>query len=213
MKSQSAVTSAFFPAALAAASVSLAILLLPGGGSSVRPSGMAPALKLVAGDVIAAVQAPVRAAIHVKPKPVVHHATAVTSTPKRTQPAAHTSSAHATAAPAHRRAHHNAATHKRKTPHAPRPTHAAAPPAPTPVKHGNGKGKALGHLKKLASPTPVFVIHGKGHGRANGLAKGHTALVHVLGKTRHGPPVVPPGHAYGKVGGKPTPSHGHGGGK
>lgn len=220
MKSQPAVTSAFLPAALAAASISLAILLLPGGGTSARSSGMAPALKLVAGDVVAAVQAPLHTAVHAKPKVVVHHATAVTSTPKRTQPAARTSSTHATAASADRRAHHSAAPHRQKTPHALRPTHAAAPPTPTPVKHGNGKavghgngkGKALGHLKKLASQSPVSVIHGKGYGRANGLAKGHNAPVPVLGKTLHGPPGVPSGHAYGKNG-RPAPSHGRGGGK
>ena len=177
-----------------------------------RSSGMAPALKLVAGDVVAAVQAPVRAAVHANPKVVVHHATAVTSTPKRTQPAVRTSSSHATAAPSHRRAHHSAAPQKQKTPQAPSPTRAAAPPTPTPVKHGKGKGKALGHLKQLASQSPVSVIHGKGHGRANGLAKGHNPPVPVLGKVLHGPPGVPPGHAYGKSG-KPAPSHGRGGGK
>ena len=217
MKPQPVVTTAFFPTALAVASISLAILLLPGGGTSARPSGLSPALRLVAGDVVAAVQAPLHAAAKAKPRTLVRHATGVATAPARKQPAALPSSARPARVQAHRPVHHARVRHKRPLARAPRPTRIAAPPAPTPVVHGNGKGvghrngkgKAVGLLRK-AAPSPTAPIRGRGHGRANG----HEAVAH--GKSAHtssGPPAVPPGHAYGKGGSTQALPHGRGGGK
>lgn len=219
MKPQPVVTSAVFPTALAVASISMAILLLPGGGASARPSGLSPALKLVAGDVEAAVQAPIHAAAGTKPKAVVHPATVVASTPSRKQPTAPTSSVRPAHAQAHHPVHHAPVRHSHvlHTQPPPRTTHAAPRAAPAPSAHGHGKGvgrgigkgKALGLLRKTGKP-PTSVDHGKGHGRANG----RDAVTHGnSGQTRHGPPVVPPGHAYGKGGAKPALSHDRGGGK
>lgn len=216
MKPQPVVTNAFFPTALAVASISLALLLLPGGGTSARPSGLSPALKLVAGDVVAAVKPPVHAAAKTKPTTIVHHSAQVANAPVRKQPAAVTSSAHPARAQAHRPLHHTPGRHKQAPTHKPRTTQAVARPAPTPVQHGkrkgvgrgNGKGKALGRLKTPAA-SPTSVSRGQGHGRANG----HNAVVHGnSAHTRRGPPVVPPGHAYGTVG-KPALPYGRGGGK
>jgi hypothetical protein len=227
MKSQPAVTSAFFPAALAAAAISLAILLVPGGGGPVGSSGLAPALKLVAGDVVTALKAPVLAPSQAKARTVVRHAKRAASTPERKQGVAVTPSAHAAVAPAHRAVHHSTvrrstvhhspAQHKHAAGHVQRTTQTAAPPAPTPVRHGNGKGigrgngkgKALGRLGKTAR-SPASASHGKGHAYANG----HSATVHGhSANTRHGPPAVPPGLAYGKGGSKQGLPHGRGGGK
>lgn len=217
MKPQPVVTSAFFPTALAVASISLAILLLPGGGTSARPSGLSPALRLVAGDVVAAVKAPLRPAAKAKPTTVVQHATRVVTTPARKQPAARTSSAGPARVQAHRPVHRGPAGHTRPLAHAPRPTQTAAPPAPTSAVHGNGKGvghrngkgKALGLLPKTAQ-SPTVPGRARGHGRANG----HDAASHGnSAHARNGPPAVPPGHAYGKGGSTPGLPHGHGGGK
>jgi hypothetical protein len=46
------------PAALAVGSISLSLSLLPAGAASVRASGVAPALRLVAGEVVAAAKNP-----------------------------------------------------------------------------------------------------------------------------------------------------------
>src|SRR5262249_29158093 len=74
------VTSAF-PAALAAASITLSLLLIPGGGSSLHSSGVAPALRLVAGDVATVVQAPVQAVTRTH-----HHQKSVASSPPTAAP-------------------------------------------------------------------------------------------------------------------------------
>lgn len=214
------VTSALFPTALAVASISLALLLLPGGGTSSRPSGLAPALKLVAGDVVAAVQPPAPETAKAKPRTVVHQTTPVTNAPERKQPAAVTSSP-ATVKPAplpvrHSPVHHAPAPLKASV-HPTHTTQAKALPAPAPVQHGNGKGighsngkgKALARLPKPA-PSPASASHGKGHGLANG----RSGAVHAHSvNTPHGPPAVPPGHAYGRGGVKQGLPHGPGGRK
>jgi hypothetical protein len=227
MKPQSVVTSAFFPTALAVASISLAILLLPGGGSSVGSSGLAPALKLVAGDVVTAVSPPVRAPAKAKAGTVVHQASRVgvtSSAPAAVAPV-HSAVHHAAVPPktVHPRTvhpssvHHGPAPHRQAVAHAPPVTRVVAPAAPTPVRHGNGKGighdngkgKALGRLGKT-TPAPASTSHGKGHAHANG----HSAAVHGnSGDTRHGPPAVHPGHTHGSGGGPPGLAHGRGGGK
>ena len=223
MKPQPVVTNAFFPTALAVASISLAILLLPAGGSPMGSSGLAPALRLVAGDVVTAVKAPVTTRAKARPKTILHRAVRSASTPVPTQGAAVTSSARGAVAPAHRAVHHAAvrrspAPHKRAAGRAPRATHAAAPAAPAPVAHGKGrgighergKGKALGRLRKTTlSPAPAS--HGKGHAYANG----HGVELHgAAASVRHGAPAaVPSGLARGGASGAQGTWHGRGGGK
>lgn len=183
MKLQATATTAVFPAALVAVSIALAVLLLPGAAVPARSSGVAPALKLVAGEVVAAVQAPVRAVTRAGRS---EHAAASgarqsvipassqqqsASAPKRIVPAHHARADH------HRVLRRHAVT---RTP----VTTNLAPPAPlSPVTgHGNGKAKAWGHLKKLVSKTTPAVT---GHGKR----RGHSE------DAPHGPPAVPPGLA------------------
>jgi hypothetical protein len=188
MKLQATATTAFFPAAFAAASISLALLLLPGAAVPAPSSGVAPALKLVAGEVVAAVQAPVRVVARAHhPK----HAAVSSAIPVTSQlPSA---SVPRRPVPAHRRR----ADHQRVLPHRavtrkPVTTNLvpSAPSSPV-TEHGHGKAKAWGHLKKLAQKsTPALAapapapLHG-GHGKA----RGHSAAA------PHGPPAVPPGQA------------------
>ena len=94
MKLQVPLTNAFFPAALAAASISLALLLLPGAGTSERSSGVAPALRQVAGEVATAVRIPVHGVKTKHPK----HAHGSTTSLSR----AHSAPAHHAAASAKR---------------------------------------------------------------------------------------------------------------
>jgi hypothetical protein len=211
MKLHVPVTSAFPPAAVAGASISLSLLLLPGGAASVHSAGVAPALKLVAGDVIAAVKGPehaVKRAQHPKPKPkaVLSPAVDAPVAPQRTRP--HHSASRTRSAPAHR-----------PVPRAPAPWTPATTPkllVTTPAApvlergHGHGKARALGHARKR-EPVPVAedkaAQNAHAHG-GNGKARGRPADV------PHGPPAVPPGHEKG--GGQRAGDHGapgRGGGK
>jgi hypothetical protein len=186
MKLQAPVISAFFPAALAVASISLAILVLPGGGAPARSSGIAPALKLAAGDVVAAVEVPVRAVTSVRRKTAVPHETPadpVTRVVALTPPTTHSHlSSRAVRAPtAGKPVHHVRASRTRVTTSAP-------------AKHdngGKGEGKAVGHVRKLAaSPVPANAVEHPGQAKGHGVeARGRPA------DAPHGPPAVPPGHA------------------
>lgn len=202
MKPQAAVTSSLFPAALAVASISLALLLLPGGGTSVRSAGVAPALRLVAGDVVAAVKPPVQVAEHAKPKPTVHHAAAtVARAPVRTRAAVISPPKRAATAPAHHSSPRPAPT---SSPRA--QSHAGTqPPAAAPVvtKHGNGNGHAYGRSKKTGPP---------GHSPS---APGHSASAPGHSGVAHGNPHgLPPRQAENaQRPGDQGDSHGHGGGK
>ena len=179
MKLQATATTAVFPAALVAASISLAVLLLPGAAVPPRSSGAAPALELVAGEVVAAVEAPAQAITR------THHSGRVAvasanrsaipagaqqhsvSVPKRTVPAHH-------ARVDHRPSERQHAVTRKSSP----PTLAPRAPLLPVAAHGRGPAKALGHLKQL----------GRGAG-GHGKALGHSAAA------LQGPPAVPPGQA------------------
>jgi hypothetical protein len=214
MKLQATVTSAFFPAALGAASISLALLLLPAGAAPTRSSGVAPALKLVAGDVVAAVGAPVRAVTRADrhPKPVAlsnpEQTTAIAPTPTES----HAPSVRKSNAPVRHRRATRRVTRPRPVARAPLTTHSTqhAPASPVP-EHGHGKAKAWGHSKQLEpKPLPAVTraVRNAGVGRGHGKALGHPADV------PHGPPTVPPGQAKHEAGGgEHAAPPGRGGGK
>jgi hypothetical protein len=165
-------------AALAAASISLSLLLLPGGAASVRPSGVAPALKLVAGDVAAAVQEPVRTAARAHPTPVGSSAVSVGRAPARPQPLS--SPSRIRSVPAHGSVHRGPVSLKPAV--TPTPVTTPAAPVSQPVarlaEHGQGKANAFGHLRKIALLP------------ASASKTAHGRPADVL----HGPPSVPPGH-------------------
>jgi hypothetical protein len=175
MKLHASVTSAF-PAVLALASISLAVLLLPGRPAAPRSSGVPPALKLVAGDVVAAVEAPVRAVTKTQPRT----RSAGSHTRAAAPPTATATATHRRAsAPAQRPNAHRSAPRAREpqnhpTPPTPLVTRSAPTAAPKVVQpaagHGHGKAKALGHARKAAAPP---------HGPPADVPQG--------------PPVVPPG--------------------
>jgi hypothetical protein len=242
MKLHRPVTSVF-PAALAAASITLSLLLIPAGGSSLRSSGVAPALRLVAGDVATVIEKPVQAVTRAHHKSAPPPASTVRGTQQRTPVTHHVSSqprAHRT--PAHKAVgHHKApsaprAVAKRRvtTLAATRPPKAIAPAA----KHGHGK--ALGHAKKAKAwgrgGKPKSVAHAAPKATAQPVAptKNHgkgKALGHVK-KPKSTPPAVTNaaaqptaptatgrGHAYGHSAGVPhgppavPPGHERGGKK
>ena len=213
MKLQAPLNSAFLPAAFAAASISLALLLLPAGAAPRPTSGVAPALKLVAGDVVAAVETPVRAvtgAHHPKPVAVFH--------PKQTAVAPATTRSHSAPVrksnvPAHhRRTAHRRVPRLRAVARTPVVIHATphAPISPV-VEHGHGKANAWGHAKKLTPKAPPAVIGAAPDARAD---HGHGHAYGRPADVPHGPPAVPPGLAKGEPGtNKPAAPPGRGGGK
>jgi hypothetical protein len=182
MKLQVPLSSAF-PAVVATASALLLLVMLPAGGATVRSSGVAPALKLVAGDVVAAVEAPVRVASRPqpKPKPVGTHAAAPTTTAQ----IAHS-------APVHRHAEQRVQASRPRVV-ASRPVTKQAAPAPSSpaAEHGHGRAKALGHVRKAASQsTPVnATLHVAGKNTGHVKAHGRPA------EAPQGPPAAPPGQA------------------
>ena len=186
MKLHVPVTSAF-PAVLATASALLLLVMLPAGGASVRSSGVAPALKVVAGDVVAAVENPVRVVTraNAKPKPVVSSAASATATAQVARPV-----------PVHRHARHRARASRPRLVTS-KPVTTPATPAPTPIapitERANGKAKALGHVPKIAAQSTSTSTSGTLQ-RAqanNGHVKAHGRPADVP----HGPPAVPPGQA------------------
>jgi hypothetical protein len=203
MKLQLPATSAV-PVALAAASIALALLLVPGGGVTERPSGVAPALRLVAGDVAAVVKSPVRAVTRTHAQPAAAPPVAVAVLHEPAQRA--TAPAPSRAAVRHKAAHSHLATPVHVVPRAPA---AATRPAPKviaqPIKHVRGKAKALGHLHKTKEKGKAL-----GHGPkvAPSQPLTHPAAV------PHGPPAVPPGHVKnGKSVSDNAAANGRGGGR
>jgi len=208
MKLQATATTAFLPAALAAASISLALVLLPGSAVPAHSSGLAPALRAVAGNVVAAVEAPAGTVAkgHRHRKPVARHAA-------RTTPASTSSHATAVATPTtpaqRRQTAHRRVRRARPATRVHPTTQAASPVTTSPaVGHGRGKAKALGHLKKAAPEAAhPAVPASRGAGSGHGKALGHSA------DAPHGPPAVPPGQAKKAVpgAGGHGASHGPGG--
>src|SRR5207248_7149771 len=129
--------------------ISLSLLLLPGGGAPVRSSGVAPALKLAARDVVAAARIPVRAMTRTHSKPAVSRATGLAGTPATAHSSLASSSARS--APAARSVHHRRVSQTSASTPAP-VTALAAPVWTVPLAtEGHGNGKAFGHVRKIAS--------------------------------------------------------------
>jgi hypothetical protein len=208
------------PAVLAAASISLSLLLLPSGGASVRSSGLAPALKLVAGDVVEAAARPVRVVTRAQPKPVASPAVSVARTREQTQ----LSSVpfRSRGMPAHRLVHRSRVSPTTPVTRAPVTVRAASREAarravqPTVklVGHGHGKAKAWGLLRKAKAwglrwrivPLPLAARTTAATG-GHGEARGHTLAAPP------GPGAVPPGREKGgQVSDAPSASSGRGGG-
>jgi hypothetical protein len=172
------------PAVLATASALLLLVMLPAGGAPTRSSGAPPALKLVAGDVVAAVESPVRVVSrpNPKPNPAATPAAAATATVQVAHPA-----------PVHRHAQHRIrASRPRIVASRPVTKQAAPTPISTIVEHGNGKAKARGHMRRTdpQAVSPSEALHAaKVNGAAHAKAQGRPADV------PHGPPAVPPGLA------------------
>jgi hypothetical protein len=176
MKLQATVTTAFLPAALAAASISLALLLLPGAAVPAHSSGLAPALKSVAGNVVAAVEAPV----HTVTRVAHQQRKSIVSPSARNATTAVGRTSHAPSV-----VKHTPPERKGRVAH----RHVLRTPAPS-TSHGRGKAGALGHLKKAAPQAAHPAIQaGQSARGGHGKALGHSADV------PHGPPAVPPGQA------------------
>ena len=210
MKQQLPATSAG-PVALAAATIVLALFLLPSGGASVRSSGVAPALKLVAGDVAAAVQGSAPAVAKAQPKSVASPSAGVAAPHARTPQSPAPSQTRSV--PEHRAVARLRGSPKHVVSHTPAKVRAAPTPKLTakPATHGHGKTKALGHLKKAKAAG--FWHRGKAVGRQHKAATvavsaskpGHPARATRSQGQAHGrptnvppgPPAVPPGQAKG----------------
>ena len=190
MKLPVSVTSAFVPAALAVASISLSLLLLPGGGAPVRSSGVASALKLAARDVVAAARIPVRAMTRAHSKPAVSRATDLAGTPAQSSLA----SSSARSAPAARSVHHRRVSQTSASTPAP-VTALAAPVWTVPLAtEGHGNGKAFGHVRKIAS------LRAKTHGRPADVPPEPPSV--PLGKAKAGQDAGESGALKGRGGGK-----------
>jgi hypothetical protein len=170
----------------------------------VRSSGVAPALKLVAGDVVAAVENPVRVVSRshhpeVKP-PTATPAAAGTAAVQVTRPA-----------PVHRHVQHRVRASRPRVATSRQATkQAAAAPVPPIAEHGQGKAKAWGHVRKTASHPKSATDAVQGSpvtGAAHAAAHGRPADV------PHGPPAVPPGQEKKADSGEQGASGGRGGGK
>jgi hypothetical protein len=201
------------PVALVAASIALALLLLPGGGVSVSSSGVAPALKLVAGDVAAAGQgsAPAVAEAKAQPNSVASPSAGVAAPHARTRQSPAPSETRSV--PAQRAVTHLRVSPKHVVTHT--PARVPAAPAPNliakPATHGHGKAGPLGHLRKTEAVG--FPRKGKAVGRQRKVAPvavaaskpGRTARAKGSQGQMHGrrtdvpqgPPAVPSGRANG----------------
>jgi len=200
------------PVVAAAAAIVCALLLLPGGGGSVRSADVAPALRLVAGDVAAVVQSPARSVAKAHPKSAASHSTGVAATPVSTPKSSPPVRVHS--APVRRAVSRGPAspTHVVKSTPVKAPVLAAPRVIMQSVKHGRGKAKALGHLKKAdkvvghRKKAGLHTSSHAAHGNPVKRASGPPAAV------SHGPPAVPPGQAKKAAGGQPA-SSGRGGKK
>ena len=185
MKLQATATTAFSPAALAAASISLALLVLPSAAVPAHSSGVAPALKLVAGDVVAAVEASAHAiGKEHRATPVVSHAT-------RTAVPATTPTRSISIAKRNAPAHHRQPAHTR-----------------TPRPHSVTRTPATTHSAPNATPT---VTGAAAHTRVD---SGHGKALGRPADVPHGPPAVPPGQAKkAPAPDEHAAARGHGGGE
>jgi hypothetical protein len=211
MKQQLPATNAS-PVAFIAASIALALFLFPGGVASVSSSRVAPALKLVAGDVAAAVQGSAPSVAKAQPESVALPSAGVGAAHARTRrPLAHSETR---SVPAHRAASHFRGSPKHAVTHP--PARVSAAPAPKligkPAAHGHGKAKALGHLKKAKALGFWHKGNGVGRRRKGGAPvvvsaskPGHPARANGSQGQVHGrpadvpqwPPAVPSGQAKG----------------
>jgi polyphosphate kinase len=159
------------PTALAAASIGLSLFVLPGGGGSLRPLPVVPAVNLVTGRIAASVRAPGHAApasSRVSPPAAAGAATVSTSAGGARHASRPTSPRVRPAAP-RRSASPPPVSSPRSTP--------AASPAPAaPPALGRGKVKL-----QLQAPSPPGLSrsagggHGRGHDRAQGAPQGPPA--------------------------------------
>jgi len=219
--------SSAFPAALAAASIALSIVLLPGGSASVRSSGVAPALRLVAGDVALVVGRPVLTAPKAHRTPVTRSTVVVPRTHAPTQPT------HQSASPSrtHKVPAHGSKGHARVSSARP---HAVKNRRGTRTAGHVRKAKAAGHVRKARAaghasktkaarhaPMTKAVAHVRKvkAGRHTPRAKGHARKAAPSPPSAAGQSASPPngghGHAYGRrVGaappGPPAVPRGHG---
>ena len=200
------------PAALAAASIGLSLFMLPGGGGSVRPLPVVPAMHL-AGQIAASVGQGAGAPFAPAPvhRPTVAHVAAphvvtstgrlrqaarppVTRTPARPPVARHPVAAPPPAAP-------------ETQPSAPTTVAPAALSSP-PSSHAHGRGKPMPRSPTgTAAHTPPGLSGSHGHGPAGGHGRSE--------EHPHGPQTAPPGRAPGGGNGEDHGEHGggdHGGG-
>lgn len=184
-----------------------------------RSSGVAPALRLVAGNVVAAVESPVRRVVsHPAPaKPATTPAVAGPAAVPVARPA-----------PVHGHAQHGVRASRSRVASSRKVTTPAAAATISPVtKHSRGKAKALGQVRKSASHSKPAIKaapkdarmtgagHLKAHGRPAGTPRGRPAVV-PHGRPAdvpHGPPAVPPGQEKKGDTGEQGVSAGRGGGR
>jgi hypothetical protein len=202
--------SSAFPAALAAASIALSIVLLPGGSASVRSSGVAPALRLVAGDVALVVGSPVLTAAKAHRTPVAPSTVVVPRTNAQTEPT------HQSASPSrtHKVPAHGLKGHGRVSSARP---HAVKNRRETPTAGHVRKAKAVGHVRKARAaghgskaeparhaPMTKAVAHGRKVKavRQTPKAKGHARKATSSPPSAAAQSASPPngghGHAYGR---------------
>jgi hypothetical protein len=171
MKPTVAPVTQIVPAALAAASIGLSLFVLPGGGESLRPLPVVPAVNLVTGRIAASLEAPGHAAA----------ASSRLSVP--TAPAVSTSAGGArhAAGPAGPRVRRLVPRRSVAPPpvSSPRST-LAAPHAPAPRATGRGKAKLQ---VQAHSPPGLSRSAGRGHARGHNRAQG----------APQGPPAERPG--------------------
>jgi hypothetical protein len=211
--------------------------LLPGGSASVRSSGVAPALRRIAGDVAVVVGSPVHTAAKAHRTPITPSTVVGPTTHAPTQPT------HQSAAPSrtHKLPAHGSKGHGRVSSARP---HAVKNRRGTPTAGHVRKAKAVGHARKARAAGHVSKAKAARHApktkavghfrkvkavRHTPKAKGHAR------KTASSPPSAavqttsPPnrghGHAYGRRAdaapprppavprGQPKPGHGDQGGK
>jgi hypothetical protein len=223
MKQQLPATSAG-PVAFVAASIAVALFLFPGGVASVSSSGVAPALKLVAGDLAADVQGSAPSVAKAQPKSVASPSAGVGAAHARTRQSPAPSETRSVSA--HRAASHLRGSPKHVVTHP--PGRVSAAPAPKligkPATYGHRKAKALGHLKKAKALGFWHKANGVGRQRNGGAPvvvsasrPGHPARANGGQGQVHGrpadvpqwPPAVPSGQAKGERAGH-GPSRGGG---
>jgi hypothetical protein len=160
------------PTALAAASIGLSLFVLPGGGGSLRPLPVVPALNLVTGRIAASLEAPGHPAAASSRASALTPAAAVSTSASGARQGARLGSPHVRRAAPRRSAPPPPVSSPRPTP--------AAPLAP-------GRGKAKLQLQAHSPP-------GLSRSAGRGLARGHDR---ALGAAQ-GPPAGSPGLQRGR---------------